>query len=61
MSTTTWIALAVAVIAVVGYLLVMRVFLRQSRAADRQIDYSKITKTSDSGCHSLSASTCFVC
>jgi low affinity Fe/Cu permease len=47
MSTTTWIALAVAVIAVVGYLLVMRVFLRQSRAADRQIDHSKIRPVKD--------------
>jgi hypothetical protein len=41
MSTTAWIALSIAVIAVVGYLLVMRVFLRQSRAADQQIDYSQ--------------------
>ena len=47
MSTAAWIALALAVIAVVGYLLVMRVFLRQSRAADRQIDYSKIRPVKD--------------
>jgi low affinity Fe/Cu permease len=47
MSTTVWIALAVAIIAVVGYLLVMRVFIRQSRAADQQIDYSKIRPVKD--------------
>jgi len=47
MSTTAWIALAIAVIVVVGYLLVMRVFLRQSRAADRQIDHSKIHPVKD--------------
>jgi hypothetical protein len=47
MSTTAWVALAVAVIVVVGYLLVMRVFLRQSRAADRQIDHSKIRPLKD--------------
>ena len=47
MSTTAWVTLAVAVIVVVGYLLVMRVFLRQSRAADRQIDHSKIRPIKD--------------
>ena len=47
MSTTAWIALGVAAIALVVYLLVMRVFFRQSRAADKQIDYSKIRPVKD--------------
>jgi hypothetical protein len=32
---------------VVGYLLVMRIFYRQSRELDKQIDYSKIKKLKD--------------
>jgi len=47
MSTTAWIALGVAVIAVALYLLVMRVFFRQSRSADKQIDYSKMRPVKD--------------
>jgi low affinity Fe/Cu permease len=42
MNTTIWIVLGVAVVLVLVYLLVMRVFYRQSRALDRQIDYSKM-------------------
>lgn len=47
MDTTLWIALGVAVTLVVGYLLVMRVFYRQSRELDKQVDYSKIKKWKD--------------
>jgi hypothetical protein len=48
MSTTVWIVLGVA--AVLVYLLVMRVFFHQSRALDRQIDYSKMRPwTGDDG------------
>ena len=47
MSTTLWIVLAVAVILVLGYLLIMRVFFRQSRALDKQIDYDKIRPWKD--------------
>ena len=47
MSTTLWIALGVAIVVVVGYLLVMRVFVRQSREVDKQIDYSKIREWKD--------------
>jgi low affinity Fe/Cu permease len=47
MNTTLWIALGVAVLLVVGYLLVMRIFYRQSRELDKQIDYSKIKKMKD--------------
>ena len=45
--STLGIALIVAVILALGYVLVMRVFLRQSRELDRQIDYSKIKKIED--------------
>jgi low affinity Fe/Cu permease len=42
MNTTVWIVIGTAVMLVVVYLLVMRVFFRQSRALDREIDYSKM-------------------
>ena len=47
MTTTLWIIVAVAIVVVVGYLLVMRVFFRQSREVDKQIDYSKIRPIKD--------------
>ena len=47
MSTTLWVVVAIAVAVVVLYLLTMRVFFRQSREADRQIDYSKIRPVKD--------------
>ncbi len=47
MNTTLMIALGVAVLLVLVYLLVMRVFLRQSRDLDKQIDYSKMNKIKD--------------
>jgi low affinity Fe/Cu permease len=47
MTRTLWIALGVAVIVVVGYLLVMRVFYRQGRELDKQIDYTRIKKLKD--------------
>jgi low affinity Fe/Cu permease len=47
MTSTLWIALGVAVVVVVGYLLVMRVFYRQGRELDQQIDYTKIKKLKD--------------
>jgi low affinity Fe/Cu permease len=46
-NTTLWIALGVAIVVVVGYLLVMRVFVRQSREVDKQIDYSKMREWKD--------------
>jgi low affinity Fe/Cu permease len=39
--------LGVAVGVLLIYLLVMRVFFRQSRALDRQIDYGKMRKWTD--------------
>ena len=39
-----FISVAVALVAVVGYLLVMRVFFRESKELDKHIDYSKMKK-----------------
>ena len=47
MSTTLWIALAIAVVITAFYLLAMRVLSRQSREADKKIDYSKIKEWKD--------------
>jgi hypothetical protein len=42
-----WILLAVAVVVVLGYVVVMRVFFDRSREADRQVDYTKIRPWKD--------------
>ena len=36
------IAVAVALVVVVGYVLVMRVFFRESKELDKKIDYAKM-------------------
>ena len=41
------ISVAVAVVAVIGYLVVMRVFFKDSKALDKKIDYSKVKKWKD--------------
>jgi len=41
------ISVVVAIIAVIGYLLVMRVFFRESKELDKKIDYSKMTEWKD--------------
>ncbi len=41
------ISVVVAIIAVIGYLLVMRVFFRESKELDRKIDYSKMKEWKD--------------
>ncbi len=41
------ISLALAVVAVVGYILVMRVFFKESRELDKKIDYSKMKERKD--------------
>ena len=43
----TMIALVVGVLVVAGYLLVMRVFFRDSKALDKNIDYSKMKEWKD--------------
>ena len=42
-----WIALVAAVVVVGGYLLVMRVFFRDSEQLDKKIDYSKMKEWKD--------------
>ena len=46
MSTMEWLGLG-AVAAVAVYFVVMRVFYKESREADKHIDYSKIRKIKD--------------
>lgn len=41
------ISLAVGIVVVVGYLLVMRVFFRDSKELDRKIDLTKMKKWQD--------------
>ena len=41
------IALTVALVVVVGYVLVMRVFFRESKELDKKIDYTKMKKWKD--------------
>ena len=47
MDTTLWIALGIAVVVAVGYLLVMRVFFRESKKAVERIDKTKLRKWKD--------------
>ena len=42
-----WIAVAVALVVVLGYVLVMRVFFRESKELDKKIDYSKMKEWKD--------------
>ena len=41
------ITLAVGLIVVIGYVLVMRVFFKDSKALDKKIDYSKMKEWKD--------------
>jgi low affinity Fe/Cu permease len=47
MNQTVMIVVAVAVAIVVGYLLVMRVFFKDSKELDKKIDYSKMKEWKD--------------
>ncbi|MEP7068342.1 MAG: hypothetical protein ABI789_03840 [Usitatibacter sp.] len=47
MSQVVVIVVGVAVVLVVGYLLVMRVFFKESKALDKKIDYSKMKEWKD--------------
>ena len=42
-----WITLVAAAVVVGGYLLVMRVFFRESKDLDKKIDYSKVKEWKD--------------
>ena len=47
MSPIVMIAVAVALFVVAGYLLVMRVFFKESKELDRKIDYSRMKEWKD--------------
>ena len=47
MSPSLWIALGVAIAAVLCYVLYMRELIRNSREIDKKIDYSKIRPLRD--------------
>ena len=47
MTTTLWIVVAVSVIAVLTFLVAMRALLRDNRAIDKKIDYSKLRPWED--------------
>lgn len=47
MNNVILIALGVGVIVVVGYVLVVRVFFKDSAALDKKIDYSKMKEVKD--------------
>ena len=47
MSQVVFIVVGVAVVLVVGYLLVMRVFFKESKELDKKIDYGKMKEWKD--------------
>lgn len=47
MSTTLWIVLGIMVVVILVYLVTMRVFFRQSRDADKKIDFTKVREWKD--------------
>ena len=47
MNSVVMISIAVAIAVVVGYLLVMRVFFKDSKELDKKIDYSKMKEWKD--------------
>ena len=47
MNQVVMIAVVVGLLVVAGYLLVMRVFFRESEALDKKIDYSKMKEWED--------------
>ena len=47
MDTTLWIALGIALAVAALYVLVMRVFFRESEKAVERIDHSKVRKWKD--------------
>jgi hypothetical protein len=47
MDRAVLVALAVGIAVVVGYLIVMRVFFKESKDLDKKIDYSKMKEWKD--------------
>ena len=42
-----WVVMAIVGAVIVLYLLIMRIFFRQSKDADKRIDYSKVHEIKD--------------
>ena len=47
MNQVVFIVVGVAIVLVAGYLLVMRVFFKESKELDKKIDYSKMKEWKD--------------
>jgi low affinity Fe/Cu permease len=47
MNQVVFIVVGIAVVLVVGYLLVMRVFFKESKELDKKIDYSRMKEWKD--------------
>ena len=47
MSTTLWVLVPIAVIAVIAFMSYMRRLFRESREAEKRLDYSKMRKWED--------------
>jgi hypothetical protein len=47
MTANLWIGFLAAAVLALGYVLVMRALYRQSRAADKQVDFSKLRPQQD--------------
>ena len=47
MNQMVFIVVGIAVVLVIGYLLVMRVFFKDSQELDKKIDYSKMKEWKD--------------
>ena len=47
MNNVVFIALGVGLVVVVGYVLVLRVFFKDSKELDKNIDYAKMKKWKD--------------
>jgi low affinity Fe/Cu permease len=47
MNQVVFMVVGIAVVLVIGYLLVMRVFFKESKELDKKIDYSKMKEWKD--------------
>jgi len=47
MDRVVWVALLIGLAVVIGYVIVMRVFFKDSKALDKKIDYDKMKAWKD--------------
>lgn len=47
MDRVVWVSLLIGLAVVVGYVIVMRVFFKDSKALDKKIDYGKMKEWKD--------------